>query len=51
MGETRLSFKRYEKKYLLSAAQYARVLEQLRPHIEPDDYFQSTFCSLYYDTA
>ena len=51
MGETRLSFKRYEKKYLLSAAQYARVLEQLRPHIEPDEYFQSTVCSLYYDTA
>ena len=51
MGETRLSFKRYEKKFLLSAAQYARLMEQLRPHIEPDEYFQSTVCSLYYDTA
>ena len=30
MGETRLSFKRYEKKYLLSAGQYARLMEKLR---------------------
>ena len=51
MGETRLSFKRYEKKYLLSAGQYARLMEKLREHIEPDEYFQSTVCSLYYDTA
>ena len=51
MGETRLSFKRYEKKYLLSAEQYARLMEKLREHIEPDEYFQSTVCSLYYDTA
>ena len=51
MGETRLSFKRYEKKYLLSAAQYTRVMQELRPYLEPDEYFQSTVCSLYYDTA
>ena len=50
MGETKLSFKRYEKKYLLSAGQYARLMEVLRPHIEPDEYFRSTVCSLYYDT-
>ena len=50
MGETRLSFKRYEKKYLLSAEQYADLMEKLREHIEPDEYFQSTVCSLYYDT-
>ncbi len=50
MGETRLSFKRYEKKYLLSAQQYARLFEQLQPYIEPDEFFQSTVCSLYYDT-
>ncbi len=50
MEETKLSFKRYEKKYLLSARQYRQLFEQLRPYIEPDEYFQSTVCSLYYDT-
>ncbi len=43
MSETRLSFKRFEKKYLLSAAQYAALME-------PDEYFQSTVSSIYYDT-
>ncbi len=51
MSDTILSFKRYEKKYLLSAGQYARLMERLRPRIEPDVYFHSTVCSLYYDTA
>ena len=50
MGETTLTFKRYEKKYLLSAEAFARLMPQLQPHIEPDEYFQSTVCSLYYDT-
>ena len=50
MGETRLSFKRYEKKYLLSAERCALLMERLRPRIEPDEYFRSTVCSLYYDT-
>ena len=49
MGETKLTFKRYEKKYLLSAVQYARVTERLAPYIEPDEYHRSTVCSLYYD--
>lgn len=49
MGETKLSFKRYEKKYLLSAAAYPAVLERLLPYVEPDDYHRSTVCSLYYD--
>ncbi len=50
MGETTLTFKRYEKKYLLTAEAYARLMAQLRPRIEPDEYFRSTVCSLYYDT-
>ena len=50
MSETRLSFKRFEKKYLLSAAQYAALMERLAPYIEPDEYFQSTVSSIYYDT-
>ena len=49
MGETKLTFKRYEKKYLLSARQYPELLERLAPYIEPDDYHRSTVCSVYYD--
>ena len=50
MGETRLTFKRYEKKYLLSREQYEKLFRALEGHIEPDVYFRSTVCSLYYDT-
>ena len=50
MGETKLTFKRYEKKYLLSRAQYEKLFDALREHIVPDVYFRSTVCSLYYDT-
>ena len=49
MGETKLSFKRYEKKYLLSAREYPVLLERLAPYIEPDEYPRSTVCSVYYD--
>lgn len=50
MTETKLTFKRLEKKYLLSAGQYERLMAQLREHIEPDRFHKSTVCSLYYDT-
>lgn len=49
MGETKLTFKRYEKKYLLSAEKYEKLWQQLEPYIEPDDFFKSTVCSIYYD--
>lgn len=50
MGETKLTFKRYEKKYLLSAGQAARLRRELDRHIVPDEYFASTVCSVYYDS-
>lgn len=50
MGETRLTFKRYEKKYLLTREQYEKLFRALEDHIVPDQYFRSTVCSLYYDT-
>ena len=50
MGETKLTFKRYEKKYLLSQEQYLALRQQLDEHIRPDTYFQSTVCSVYYDS-
>ena len=49
MGETKLTFKRYEKKYLLTAEGYARLIERMADYIEPDEYPCSTVCSIYYD--
>ena len=49
MKETQLSFKRYEKKYLLSREQYEQLWPQLEPRLMPDQFFQSTVLSLYYD--
>ena len=49
MGETKLTFKRYENKYLLSAEQYQALWQRLESYIEPDEYFRSTVCSIYYD--
>ena len=46
MGETKLTFKRYEKKYLLSPERYAALRQQLDEHIVPDVYFKSTVCSI-----
>lgn len=50
MSETKLTFKRYEKKYLLSREKYEALRAQLDSHIVPDEYFQSTVCSIYYDS-
>jgi len=49
MGATKLTFKRYEKKYLLSAEQYEALWQRLESYIEPDEFFSSTVCSIYYD--
>jgi len=48
--ETKLTFKRYEKKYLLSREQYEKLFRKLQDHIVPDAYHRSTVCSIYYDT-
>lgn len=50
MAETILTFKRYEKKYLLSAEKYALLMEALEGKIVPDRFHRSTVCSIYYDT-
>lgn len=49
MKETQLSFKRYEKKYLLSREKYLELWSQLESRLMPDQFFQSTVLSLYYD--
>lgn len=50
MGETKYTFKRLEKKFLLSAQQYEALRERLDTYIMPDVFFRSTVCSLYYDS-
>ena len=44
------SFKRYEKKYLLTTEQQSYLLNRMKPHIKADDYGQYTICNIYYDT-
>ena len=50
MTEAQLTFKRYEKKYMICPQQYERFRQQLDEHIRPDHFFTSTVCSIYYDT-
>lgn len=50
MKDTVLTFKRYEKKYLLSAEKYSQLMERLEQYIIPDRFHKSTVCSIYYDT-
>ena len=38
MKETQLSFKRYEKKYLLSREKYGELWPQLEPLLMPDEF-------------
>ena len=50
MNDTKLTFKRTEKKYLLSAERFAALWQRIGPYMEPDEYPESTVCSIYYDT-
>ena len=43
-------FKRYELKYLLTAAQKEAVLAAMEAHMAPDRYGRTTIRNLYYDT-
>ena len=44
------NFKRIEKKYLLSEAQYDALFDRIGAHMRPDEYGRSTVMSLYLDT-
>ena len=48
--DTILTFKRYEKKYLLTPLQYEAFMAAAGEHLEPDVYFKSLVCSVYYDS-
>ena len=43
-------FKRIEKKYLLSEAQYETLFQRIGAHLRPDEFGRSTVLSLYLDT-
>ena len=43
-------FKRIEKKYLLSEAQYDALFQRIGEHMKPDEFGRSTVLSLYLDT-
>lgn len=50
MKKTLFTFKRFEKKYLLSREQYAAFMAVAGEHLVPDAYHKSLVCTIYYDT-
>ena len=48
--EMTCSFKRIEKKYLLSEAQFEALFHRIGSHLKPDEFGRSTVMSLYLDT-
>ena len=44
------SFERYEKKYILTEAQYEAILPEIQKHTVMDVYGKYTICNIYYDT-
>lgn len=50
MPEPIISFKRTEKKYLMSAAEYRSLIGRIGKYLVPDEYGKSTICSAYLDT-
>lgn len=45
-----VTFKRYEKKYLLNPLQFAILKEEIDKHFVPDEYGETKICNIYYDT-
>ena len=50
MSELQTCFQRYEKKYLLTPAQYRAVRQGMAPYMTPDVHPKYTICNVYYDT-
>jgi hypothetical protein len=45
-----VTFKRFEKKFLLSPAQFNQLMAAIEKRFDPDKYGQTKICNLYYDT-
>ena len=43
-------FERTEKKYIITLGQREKLLQIINQYIKPDEYGESTVCSLYFDT-
>ena len=50
MCEVQSCFKRYEKKYLLTPAQYRAVRQGMAPFMTPDEHPKYSISNVYYDT-
>ena len=50
MKATQWTFRRVEKKYLMTVDQCYRFCDALKDRLTPDDYPMSTICNVYYDT-
>ncbi len=48
--EVQSCFRRVEKKYLLTYAQYCAMKAGMKAHVKPDAYSNYTICNVYYDT-
>lgn len=46
-----VTFKRYEKKYLISPYQYSVLKAEIDKHFVPDEYGETKICNLYLDTS
>ncbi len=44
------TFRRFEKKYLLSASQYEELMKRIEPYVKADKFFAADISSIYYDT-
>lgn len=44
------TFRRYEKKYYVTAEQAEALLQKIGDRIRPDEYGETVICNLYYDT-
>ena len=51
MSEIQSCFKRYEKKYMLTAEQYRAMIRGMAYHMRPDEHPRYTIGNVYYDTA
>lgn len=49
-GNMQFSFKRYEKKYILTPDQFSRMLAGMEGSVCADEFGHYTICNIYYDT-
>lgn len=50
MAEIQSSFKRVEKKFVLTEKEYEILLPVITQHMVSDQYGEYTICNIYYDT-